>query len=171
MIADQHNKMIARLIKPGEDIFNNLDTTKVRLIHSALGIAGEVFEALHALELDDAENFLEEVGDIYFYMGDLQSLVSWNGIDHKTFDTVEEASSLVVDTIKKYTIYGREFNDSMCRDIILGLDHLDGWLQEKLEAFGFDKNDALQHNIDKLSKRYSTGSYSDKQAKERADKQ
>jgi hypothetical protein len=38
------------------------------------------------------------------------------------------------------------------------------------QGLGITREEVLAHNITKLSKRYSSGSYSDKHAQERADK-
>lgn len=165
-IHNEHRDLVRRLIKSGESILFSLYPKKCSLMHSVLGIAGEFFEVFIALDNDDAENFLEESGDIYFYIQDVYDNI--NEFEPTlSYDSIESALSDFVDSIKKHIIYNQDLN---LDKLHTSLDYMDCWLQEKLEAFGFTKDDALQHNINKLNKRYPLGSYSDQQAKERADK-
>lgn len=80
---------------------------------------------------------------------------------------VSGESGELLDAIKKHTIYGkildRENVKEEAGDILFYLNNI-------LINVGFTLDEVIQHNIDKLSKRYSKGSYSNEQAQERADK-
>ena len=111
-----YSDFVASIVKPGEDIVNEISPDKAQLIHYALGVAGEAGELVDAIKKStmynqelDRENVVEELGDIMFYITALVDLL------------------------------------------------------------GIDKNYVIQHNIEKLSKRYADG-YSNKAAKERKDK-
>jgi len=47
---------------------------------------------------------------------------------------------------------------------------LEFYMEGLRQGLGITREEVLAHNIAKLSKRYSSGSYSDKHAQERADK-
>lgn len=72
------------------------------------------------------------------------------------------------DAIKAHVIYGRPLDVENvleeCGDILFAV-------QSILSKIGKTLDDAINDNIDKLSVRYSSGSYSDAQANARADKQ
>jgi NTP pyrophosphatase (non-canonical NTP hydrolase) len=75
----QHQDMVERLVKPGSDIYSNLDPYRCDLLHAVLGIAGEAGELVDAVKkhviynkpLDQA-NVIEELGDLEFYMEQLR---------------------------------------------------------------------------------------------------
>lgn len=77
-----------------------------------------------------------------------------------------EANELL-DAIKKHTIYQKPLDVENVKeeagDILFYLSNI-------LQSVGLSFEEVLQHNIDKLSVRYSSGSYSNEQAQQRADK-
>lgn len=81
---------------------------------------------------------------------------------------VSGESGELLDAIKKHTIYGKQLDRENVKeeagDILFYLNNI-------LLNVGFTLEDVIEHNIDKLSKRYSNGRYSNKQAQERADKE
>lgn len=78
MIEEEHSEMVTKLVKPGQDIVDGLDASKMNLLHMAVGVAGEGGEILDAakrvsiynkgLTPDLFENIVEELGDLEFYM-------------------------------------------------------------------------------------------------------
>jgi len=67
--------MVAHLVKDGTEILANLDPEKCDLMHSVLGLAGEVGELVDAVKKHtiygkdlDLENVVEELGDLEFFM-------------------------------------------------------------------------------------------------------
>ena len=74
----EHAAMVTQLAKPGHTILQSLDPRKCHLLHMCIGIVGEVFELVEALELSATSgnrvDIVEEMGDIEFYLqGALQS--------------------------------------------------------------------------------------------------
>ena len=56
-------------------------------------------------------------------------------------------------------------------NLVEELGDLEFFMEGFRKCLGIKRLDTLSANIDKLSKRYATGSYSNKQAQDRADKQ
>ncbi len=85
---------------------------------------------------------------------------------HMALLATGEAGELA-DAIKKHTIYGKKLDiDNVLEeagDLLFALVGI-------LDSLGLSLEDAIEHNTGKLKSRYATGSYSDKQAVERADK-
>lgn len=77
-----------------------------------------------------------------------------------------EANELL-GAIKKHTIYQKPLDVENVKeeagDILFYLSNI-------LQSVGLSFEEVLQHNIDKLSIRYSSGKYSNEQAQQRADK-
>lgn len=113
--AKSYKAFVKSIEKPPQDI--SPDDTQKRMIHGALGLAGEAGET--------------------------------------------------VDLIKKTVMYNKELDPKKlieeCGDILYYMEVL-------LDTVGSDIDSARQGNFDKLSVRYGKGSYSDEQAKARADK-
>jgi len=70
-----HQDMVASLLKPAIEVYNQLTLTKIDCLHSAFGISGEAGELLDATKKYvfynkpiDRENVVEELGDLEFYM-------------------------------------------------------------------------------------------------------
>ena len=77
-----------------------------------------------------------------------------------------EANELL-DAIKKHTIYQKPLDVENVKE---ELGDLLFYMSNLMQSVGLSFEEILQHNIDKLSVRYSKGSYSNAQAQERADK-
>lgn len=73
-----------------------------------------------------------------------------------------------VDLVKKHVLYNKEIDPKKiieeCGDILYYMEVL-------LDTVGSTIDEARDENFKKLSKRYSSGAYSDAQAKARADKE
>jgi len=69
--------------------------------------------------------------------------------------------------IKKHVFYNKEMN---LEGLIEELGDLEFYLEGLRQGLGVTREEILEGNIAKLTKRYSEGSYSDKAANERADK-
>jgi NTP pyrophosphatase (non-canonical NTP hydrolase) len=76
-------------------------------------------------------------------------------------------SGELVDAVKKYAIYNKPIDRE---NIVEELGDLEFYLQQLRSNLGITREETLQHNIEKLNKRYSQGSYSNNQAINRADK-
>ena len=77
-----------------------------------------------------------------------------------------EANELL-DAIKKHVIYQKPLDVENVKE---ELGDLLFYMSNLMQSVGLSFEEILQHNIDKLSVRYSKGSYSNAQAQERADK-
>jgi NTP pyrophosphatase (non-canonical NTP hydrolase) len=77
-----------------------------------------------------------------------------------------EAGELL-DAIKKHVIYQKPLDVENVKE---ELGDILFYMSNLMQSVGLSFEEVLQHNVDKLSVRYSSGSYSNKQAQERADK-
>lgn len=85
---------------------------------------------------------------------------------HMGVGVAGEAAELL-DAIKKHTIYQKPLDIENIKE---ELGDLLFYMSNLMQSVGLSFEEILQHNIDKLSVRYSKGSYSNAQAQERADK-
>lgn len=85
---------------------------------------------------------------------------------HMVLGIAGEAGELV-DAIKKHTVYGQPLDRP---NVLEELGDLEFYLEGMRQALGISRSLVLSANRKKLSKRYSRGEYSDRQAKDRADK-
>lgn len=181
-----YGDFVAALAKPGEDILKSLSGNKCHLLHMVIGVVGEVGELYVPIEAHDRgkeldlDNIKEELGDIEFF---LEGLRQGYGINHdetvpeigyslcsalRTLNKLSVSASELLDATKKYVIYNKPLDVSL---IVSCLKDIEMDLSAFRAHFGLSREDVIQLNKEKLSKRYSEGSYSDKQAQERADKQ
>lgn len=86
---------------------------------------------------------------------------------HMAVGVAGEAGELL-DAIKKYAIYNKEVD---FENLIEELGDIEFFLEGLRNTCGITREQTIEHNVAKLSKRYSSGSYSNKQAQERADKE
>lgn len=77
-----------------------------------------------------------------------------------------EAGELL-DAIKKHVIYQKPLDVENVKE---ELGDLLFYMSNLMQSVGLSFEEVLQHNVDKLSVRYSSGKYSNAQAQERADK-
>lgn len=73
----------------------------------------------------------------------------------------------IEDCIKKHVIYQKPLDVENIKE---ELGDLLFYMSNLMQSVGLSFKEVLQHNIDKLSVRYSSGKYSNAQAQERADK-
>ena len=73
----------------------------------------------------------------------------------------------VFDAVKKHVIYGKELDRN---HVIEELGDLEFYMEGLRQALGITREETIQQNIAKLSVRYASGKYSDKEAQLRADK-
>ena len=85
---------------------------------------------------------------------------------HMGVGAAGEAAELL-DAIKKHVIYQKPLDVENVKE---ELGDLLFYMSNLMQSVGLSFEEILQHNIDKLSVRYSKGSYSNTQAQERADK-
>ncbi len=73
----------------------------------------------------------------------------------------------LLDAVKKAAIY-RKLIDRV--NVVEELGNLEFYMEGLRQGLGITRQEVLDHNIAKLSERYNSGTYSDKHAQERADK-
>lgn len=78
-----------------------------------------------------------------------------------------EAGELL-DAIKKHVIYDKPIDRD---NVIEELGDLEFYMQGIRAALGISREETLHRNISKLTKRYSSGSFSNSEAQTRADKE
>lgn len=86
---------------------------------------------------------------------------------HMAVGVSGEAGELL-DAIKKESIYNKELDRE---NVIEELGDLEFYMEGLRQGLGITREETLEHNKNKLSKRYKSLTYSDQQAQERADKQ
>lgn len=87
-------------------------------------------------------------------------------LTHMALGVAGEAGE-IVDCIKKYTIYNKELD---MQNLIEELGDMEFFLERIRQILNVTREHVLEHNIDKLTKRYGE-KYSDAAAQARADKQ
>ena len=78
-----------------------------------------------------------------------------------------EAGELL-DAVKKHAVYCKPVDRA---NVVEELGDLEFYMQGLRQGLGITREETLEANMAKLSKRYSLGKYSNEQAQERADKQ
>lgn len=168
-----HSDMVRRLAKPGADIRVTLVTDEVNALNASLSLAailGKIFEERFEGEVTIFENDEE----VHLY--------------HMLVGMIGETGELI-DCIKKKVIYNKpidisnlieelgdfEFYFEGYSQVEPDISYYNDTIRVRLETiygvFGITKDQALEGNITKLSKRYNDLVYSDQAAQERADKQ
>lgn len=167
--------MVQKLFKVGKELGNQYGNA----MHAAVGIAGEVKELLCA---ENRDNFVEECGDLEFYLCALQQSVpdlAWDSVDlatlrPSTFQALQvdlqNASGDLLDIIKKGWVYNRPIDDSDLLDVY---EKIRAALTNLYDFINVDTPTIQLCNKEKLigpNGRYKGMAYSDEAAQARADK-
>lgn len=86
---------------------------------------------------------------------------------HMAVGVAGEAGELL-DAVKKATIYNKTLDRE---NMVEELGDLEFYMSRIRQLLGVSRDEVLENNYAKLSKRYAKGQYSNKQAQERADKE
>lgn len=169
-IEQQHTQLVSNLIKDPEEILAGMTAHKAAVLHAMLGIAGEILELDAGIRANDLDNILEEAGDALFYLRDARSFFPPADVSSRPVTDISGVLAELLDGAKKYAIYNKSW-----LQVELGLSIAtalaDRWVVDSLRAFGFTRDEALGHNIAKLTKRYPQGTYTDTHAHARLDKE
>jgi hypothetical protein len=180
-------EFVDRLAKSGEDILSSLTPFKCQLMHAAIGVAGEALELLDAVHMRrddepiDMENFVEELGDLEFFLEHMRALVK---IDHalvaqlvsdspstltlaETISVLSAISGTLLDAVKKHVIYNKALDTTV---VLTCLSSMEQVLVRLRSVADLDREGVLDANRVKLGKRYKDLTYSDAEAQARADK-
>lgn len=85
---------------------------------------------------------------------------------HMATGVAGEAGELL-DAIKKHAVYQKPLD---LENVIEELGDLEFFLEGLRQTLGIHRADTLNHNMVKLGKRYASGSFTNQQAQDRADK-
>lgn len=171
-----HPEMVKGLAKSGEEILKTMTPLGAHLLHMAVGVSGEVGELLSAIEADDRDNAVEELGDIEFYFEGLcqgvdmvlvHAPVDVLTLKDDPFVHVLTQAAEMLDVVKKIVVYNAEDKLPQLR---IEMQKFRGKLDAFYALSEITREQALKHNINKLGKRYEGFNYSDDAAKARADK-
>lgn len=183
-----YSDMVRSLAKSGDAIVASMTPMMAHLQHMAIGVSGEANELFGGIILvEGRENFIEEMGDIEFY---LEGLRQGLGIDREQTMRCEDPLNLddavpshlddathillyageVLDMIKKHTIYNKPMDVAV---LIKAISRLE-WALDNIRRDGpygvIDRKEIIDANVAKLSVRYAGLKYSDTSAQLRADK-
>ena len=175
---------VQSLRKNPAEIIETLTPEKMDAMHMAVGIAGEAFEVLEKIditessdELLDPENFVEESGDIHFYLtgfwsaiGETPKTIELNGISEINELQLHVAffAGKILDYTKKWVVYDKSFAE-VKTPLVDNAARLSGALKAMVENGGFSMKFVERYNRAKLTERYGE-KYSDAAAHARADK-
>lgn len=174
----QHSELVSALAKPGQDIIADMQPDKAHILHMAIGISGEVGELVEAIMLNDTVTQLEELGDLEFYFEGMCQGMGFENVELSQTDLVgfdvksmlidlSITASEILDTAKRMAIYN---DDSQSMKMAENMDRYRIVISRVYHKLGIAREEARAKNIEKLSKRYASMSYSNAQAKSRADK-
>jgi len=167
-MRDDYSKLVSELKKPGLLICEEMTPFKADLLHMAIGIMGEVVEYQSATSHD---NIIEEFGDIYFFLEGIKQIIKVPDDQYSDVDPIaltHDAAELL-DLVKKVCIYNKPLS-SVLPEITRQIATVDILLDLCIASHGLTGKQVIEANMAKLQKRYASGSYSNKQAIERADK-
>lgn len=85
---------------------------------------------------------------------------------HMAIGVSGEAGELL-DAVKKSAIYGKSLDH---KNMVEELGDLEFYMSRIRQIIGVTRDEVLERNFDKLSKRYSDGTYTNSQAQKRMDK-
>jgi hypothetical protein len=144
------------------------------LLHSAIGMAGELVELLDA---KSRENVIEELGDFEFYyeaaraiLGVDPAIQHHGGVTTNLVSTLNQAlvaANDFLDQAKKVWVYGKEVDAQIFRFCLIQTRLAVNEVECLLAVTSTQAQDA---NMEKLFKRYPTG-YTDALALARKDKE
>lgn len=147
----------------------------IRMMHGVLGLASEIGEVQQVLDNEnlDSVNLLEEMGDVYWYMGVItdhlgfspSSVFSDSVYPHQdslspkdrkedlqsTIHSLSVEISNLVDLLKKRLIYGKEISANTVFTYLVAMDHN---INYALSLYSMSGAEARVVNIAKLKKRY-----------------
>ena len=177
-IQQAHAEMVSSLAKPGTELIKNWTHKDAHNIHMVIGVVGEVMELRLAFsgQLNNLTHFIEECGDIEFYMRGLaepNGLIADRGQHTHRGELIdyilrlEQVSEMLLDAVKRNIIYGNALEDT---NFYGAMEYMYSLLDLIYLATDITLEEVLQANIDKLDKRYKGRKYSDEQANARADK-
>lgn len=121
------------------------------LLNACLGLVEEWGEMERAI---DRQSKKDELSDIYWYIALIHSINDRISIPLETDLTFRETLSLFCGIIKKHAFQGHELNKNL---VAIFADKFLYLIEEECKNQGIHPSKAMEHNIDKLKKRYPNG--------------
>jgi NTP pyrophosphatase (non-canonical NTP hydrolase) len=151
----------------------SLSTSEFDLVHATMGLCTEAAEVVHAVHLSNIPRIIDEIGDFLWYQALLARALGCDMAEFFPSDTDPTMSTdnLVIgaaaalDLVKKNLAYGKPYTREKFFDALRPANANAGGL---CQAFSVEIGDVLEHNIEKLRRRYPEA-YSDKDAIAQAD--
>lgn len=182
-----YSAFVHGLVKSPHLLLQETNWFKSNLTHMIFGITGEAGELLEWAnnngpffyngEITDLPHLIEELGDYEFYFTELCQHIGITNFEPNRLEDdplgnlvvcLAIQSTQMLDCAKKHTIYNKpldlEIATFHCSNIRNLLDKL-------YMATNILRDQVLEANVEKLSKRYESLKYSDKAAHERKDKE
>lgn len=171
--------MVITFTKPGKDVIDGLTPASANLLHMAVGISSEVGKLIEGvLEKKGRSNTVEKLGEIEFYVEGISIAVHpGNHYGSMITDNINLPgvmlkmsvyASAILDAAKKSAIHELELDT---QKLLVAMDGLTFEMSNFRAIENINRQECINANVLKLGKRYGDGSYSNKQAQLRADKQ
>lgn len=132
-------------------------TARDKLINGALGLCGEVNE--YVRERLYIENRVREAGDVMWYVAEIAeglgvTIADIAAIDEYSGSDIYNEAALIADAVKKYAFQGHKIEKY---EIMRGLNVIMSSIARRMTDFGYNMDDILRGNVEKLLKRYPDG--------------
>ena len=147
----------------------------IQVLHASIGMMGEWIEIQFA---KDRANIKEELGDFWFYLTALKSVLGIDSVEPTRNICTSLAGTCsnmlmhlgdLLDTSKKISIYNKELDNSPGSYFNGIVESIHYTFLDYIETLGFSVENLEQANKEKLTQRYPIG-YSNQAAQDRADK-
>jgi hypothetical protein len=170
-----YKDFVHSLFKYGESIVMDAFDTNLynqfSRLHAVIGLITELDEIQNAVS--DA-NFIEEIGDYYFYLVGLESCLP--GLpypqmvgDCKTREDARHYSAVLLDLCKRECMYCKALSEIQVEQFLIHATYMRSYFEFVISDLGMSEEQIQEHNRAKLEKRYTKG-YSNEAANARADK-
>lgn len=181
-VVERHVELVNNLKKSPAEIKNQINDIDLKVLSAITAMSANMANLLYSIAntlLEDRKNDNDDEKDydqlhmavgVLGELGELLDAVKKSIIYRKPLDRenlIEELGDIMFYARGFGPIFqGKDENEMV--DIIFSDDKTLGFL---LDVYEVTKAACLEANINKLSERYSSGKYSDKQAQDRADKE
>lgn len=169
------------------NLFNaaNFNNQAAGLMHAAIGISGEATEFLFH---ENNTNFMEEAGDLEFYLEALYQQASLSEFavvlyearaEHAdviqptelAYNQILQSAADILDQAKKIWVYNKPLDGTVKNLFAIYIGTIQGALIRLYAWKNMDRAQVINFNQTKLGKRYPGGVYTDAHAQARLDKQ
>jgi hypothetical protein len=154
------------------DAFDNNLYNQFSRLHAVIGLITELDEIQQAVSHN---NFIEEIGDYYFYLVGLESCLpsayhyAREVGDYKTWEDARHYSAVLLDLCKRECMYCKALSEIQVEEFMIHATHMRSYFEFVISDIGMSEEQIQEHNMAKLEKRYPVG-YTNEAANARADK-